>query len=542
MLFLLSVLSWTFVLSGLSMEAYEGLKAGATLGADVVGASQATMNNRPTGPFLDTVYRTWPTNTKSEIPLAAAVYVASGSELIMKTSTPNVLPMDASSGIFLAPQAEVPITGHIWGLVVKYNCTPVHRLSQFTILNRRVDSTNPAYVSPETYSDASSDDSSFASVDTDIHYFYTLDDGSSISVLSQLGVNAVNIIGFAEVGLSTGFGNLVESSASWGYNRSCVFCGDSFEKDVSIPTYSGLDEDDVFEMALWQTYFNVPGITGNFTEVQDDIPELENEHTQPKNPFGENDGNAYPWNGNMKAIGVRCTSSSVTGTAKVNGFTGSFSDFERQDPYSDGNIPPNPPRLGLGIPLMFLQTNQDESFLNFGGLNRSAFERLANYSVNYTVVNVGYEWLKPLIVAGGLHLNLSTTAQQFDYYHTLVQASHLQRALTFAYQQYAVQLMFQGSSSIDDKWMNSGVASAVPWTFIRAANPGVPPVFILVTMLLWAFGCTCLAIVYGFRKRCSQTFDDRFLFAFIRDPRNAGLRLDSDFLVAERRADPMTVA
>jgi hypothetical protein len=404
-----------------------------------------------------------------------------GSELIMDTSTPNVLLKNASSGIFLAPQAEVPITGYTWGLVVKYNCTPVHTLSQFTILNRRIDRTNPAYVSPETYSDASSDGSSGASRNTDIHYFYTLSDGSSISVLSGLWRGDLNIIGFAEVGLSTGFGNFVESSASWGYHRG------PFEEGVSIPIYSGLDDEDVFEMVLWQTYSNAPGITRKFTEVQDDILELENEHTQPENPFhfGEDPWDGDPWDGNMKAIGVRCTSSSAAGTARVNGFTGSFSDFELQVP--DGRY--GVPRLGLGIPLMILQTDQNESFLNIHSLNSSAFERLANYSVNYTVVNVGYEWLKPLIVAGDLH----TTGSGF-YYDSLVQTSHLQRALTFTYQQYAVQLMFQGMSSIDGKWMNDWVATVVPWTFIRAANPGVPPVFILVTMLLWAFGCICLAI------------------------------------------------
>lgn len=408
----------------------------------------------------------------------------------------------------------MPITGYIWGLVLKYNCTPVNRLGQFTILNRRVNSSNPAYVSHAAYSGS------------DTEYFYTLDDGSSISVLSELGSAgggpAPNIIGFAEVGLSTGFADLLESSATWGYSAT----GQNF----SIPTYSGLDEEEIFEMALWQTYLNPPGTTGNFVGVQNPIPELENEHTQPDNPWG----GAAPWDGDMEAIGIRCTSSSTTGTAKVNGFTGTFSEFEREDPYTDGGVPPNPPRLDLGIPLMLLQTNQSQNFLNYGMLDTQKFERLGNYSVNYTLVNTNYEWLGPLIVASGLALNLSDTAQQLDYYYSLVQTPELQRAITFAYQQYAVQLMYQRASDISDAWTNNNITAAIPWSFIRAANPGVPPVFILVTMLLWAFGCASLGILYGFQRRWSDTFDDDFVSDFIKDQSNKGLHLESlDFLAEE---------
>jgi len=68
----LSILSWTFVISGLSMEAYDAQKAGTTPGAEVVGVNQLTMNNRPTGPFLDAVFRAWSTNLDPEIPLHSA--------------------------------------------------------------------------------------------------------------------------------------------------------------------------------------------------------------------------------------------------------------------------------------------------------------------------------------------------------------------------------------------------------------------------------------------------------------------------------------
>lgn len=79
------------------------------------------------------------------------------------------LPDDASSRIFFAPQASVPVTGNIWGLLCTYRCSEVSE-DHFTILNRRINTSEPAYIQPTVYYNSSVD------------YFYTID-GSSISVL-----------------------------------------------------------------------------------------------------------------------------------------------------------------------------------------------------------------------------------------------------------------------------------------------------------------------------------------------------------------------
>jgi hypothetical protein len=133
----------------------------------------------------------------------------------------------------------------------------------------------------------------------------------------------------------------LEDNLSWGYTRALGY------EDFYPPTYEVLDEEEVFELALWQTFWEPPNIASCYTGVQDPIPELRNEHTQPTNPFLQS-----PWNGSMAAIGVRCTSSSVTGTAAVNGLEGTFTDFEREDPsVINGN--PNIPRFSFGVPFMF---------------------------------------------------------------------------------------------------------------------------------------------------------------------------------------------
>ena len=504
-LFGLSSLSWTFVLSGLTMVTYSGFKAGNKPGTDLVGINQISLNGRPAYGLLDSAIQRWGSGSSPTIPLSSALYVPPGSSII------NTLPSDASSEIFLTPQTTVPITGKIWGVVLKYSCSGVDKLDEFTILNRRINSSNPAYVGPSMYTGS------------DVEYFYTLDDGSSISVLSQLWngddttVPPINAIGFAEIGLSTGFGSLLQDTSSWGYTRTWS----DTDFDTSVPTYSGLDDEEVLEFILWQTYWNPPGTdSGGFRRVQDPIPELENEYSEPYNPFP---GSGYPWNGSMAAIGVRCTSSSVTGTATVNGLAGTFTDFVREDPLG-GDVPPSVPRFSFGVPLIFLQLNQTNSEMldNYGEFSLGEFPRFGNYSVNYTLVNTNFNWLQPLFEVTNEPHDLGPSDQQLTYYSSLIQTPDLQSAIIDAYQHYAIQLMFLGEDTLNDTWSNDNVTAAVPWTLLKAGG-GVPPLLIVVTTLLWALGCAGLSIVYGFRKRWADMFDDYHMYCFCTERRDLAL-------------------
>ncbi|KAH7310030.1 hypothetical protein BKA65DRAFT_169174 [Rhexocercosporidium sp. MPI-PUGE-AT-0058] len=489
LLFFLSILSWTFVLSGLSMETYAGFKPGKVAGADVVGINELTMNNRPGFGFMERTTDQWKTRASAQIPLGSALYIRPHSNITVNVSSTNILPKDGGSEIFLTSQAKSPVTGRSWGAILKYNCTEIHQLDQFSILSRRLNSKNSDYLGRDW------DNSS------DLGYFYTLSDGSSVSILSQFAAGGnTNIIGFAEIGMSTGYGSILDKTESWGYSRSCLTCGDG----ISVPSYNGLGEEEVLELALWQGFKNSPGTKSNFVGVKNPIPELQNEHYQPQDPYVDT-GRA--WDGSMSAIGVRCTSSSVTGTAKINGLAGTFTEFERLDPISKNTIPPNIPRLGLGVPMMIFPVNESTraDFLNYATL-LEPFTTFKNGTVNYTIVSSGHNWLEPLLQASN-NLNLSTTAQQLAYYDTLMQSPNLRDTIASAYQQYAIQLMFQGASTANDVWYNPNITVAEPWTLIRASTTSVPPLFILVTMSLWALGCTFLSLMYRFRPRWAETFD-----------------------------------
>jgi hypothetical protein len=247
--------------------------------------------------------------------------------------------------------------------------------------------------------------------------------------------------------------------------------------------------------------------------VQDPIRELQDEHYEPYNPFGD----LYSWNGNISAISIQCTSSLVTGNATVNGLVRTYTNFERKDPKISFT-----PTLSLGVPLMFIQLKQpEEDFVDYrysGGLSS-----LGNYSVDYTILNTNYNWIQPLFIAADAKIDLEDSAVNFPYYNSLIQTSELRDAFITAYQQYAVQLIFY--STTGEALENDNVTTAVPWTILQAGG-GVPPLLIVITILIWAVGCTGLSLVYGFRKRWAETFDDYYRYCFCKDPENRDMQLD----------------
>lgn len=183
----------------------------------------------------------------------------------MNVSTPNILPGNASEGIFIAPQASTPVTGSAWGLLLEYSCTPIRNLHDFTILNQRMNSTDPGYI--HSYYSADDDDISI------INYYYDVANFSSINVLSEQGLDElliqwVNIQAVAEIGISQGF-ERVQLSDVLGYDSS---------RNRYWEPYQGMSDVDVMEILLWQSVVFTDSSRLNVTAVKDPILGLEREH------------------------------------------------------------------------------------------------------------------------------------------------------------------------------------------------------------------------------------------------------------------------
>jgi hypothetical protein len=122
----------------------------------------------------------------------------------------------------MTAQAALPVTGSSWELLLKYSCTDVYQLSDFTILNQRLNSSDPGYV---TDFNATFGNTGELGVNRDdVDYFYDfLDDVDksleSINVLSQrrfIDITTWNINAWAELGLRPYFKSIT-LSYDYGY-------------------------------------------------------------------------------------------------------------------------------------------------------------------------------------------------------------------------------------------------------------------------------------------------------------------------------------
>jgi len=84
---------------------------------------------------------------EAQFPKIGSLYTKPGSILITNMTTPAALPEEVRVEIFLAPQTDVPVTGVAWEFMLKYNCTEFYQRLEFTIPNRRINSSNPGYIS-----------------------------------------------------------------------------------------------------------------------------------------------------------------------------------------------------------------------------------------------------------------------------------------------------------------------------------------------------------------------------------------------------------
>jgi hypothetical protein len=243
----------------------------------------------------------------------------------------------------------------------------------------------------------------------------------------------------------------------------------------------------------------------SFTPVQDPIPGLGNEYP------------SFDGYSSMQAIGARCTSSSVVGNAKINGLSGTFTNFVREDPLS---LPDDfiMPRFSFGAPIILIQPVENGTefdwiyfgdtypFGNWPPVNATEpLDPKFKNPINYTSIQIKFDWLEPIFNSANVPVSIAGALGD-TIYPRLMEASDLTTAILFAYQHYAVQLMYNSQDAIVNTWPNTQLIPAVPWTLLTSGG-GVPPLVVLVLMVIWAVGCSILGILFGFRKRWGGTFD-----------------------------------
>jgi hypothetical protein len=485
---LMTVTLFVFIglpLSGLTMELQDGFQRSNAI-PQVIGQRWETFNKRSTFDTLSAGSYSWSLAVPPRVPGRGVIYVNKSVDMSDPTvyglgQLPNTVPTDAGvNNIFLAPQAETPISGKAWGLMVRYNCTTIQKLEDFTILSRR-NSSKPL---------------SAAGIQ-----LYNVDDQYRIEVRNRtvrqpFDQTLVNYQAISELGYSTeSYGSIVDIDET---AQQCYFNQTANATDG----YPGLETEQILEVALWQyiTDHNalidppLPADFFNFT-IDTLVAGLDGAYSLP-NATAPN--SSVP----LSAIGVQCRSSSALGFADIDGTTSTYQNFEKGDTQIVSGKYACPLRVSQMVPGLVFQ----------GSFNGFADQSKQTSWADDFFTSAEAQQAFLTNESGDLVVWLTVRP-------TLLQASDLRRSLLRAYGSAAVQLMYNGGqgysfAQIGDRYRFAN-PNATAFIANRVLIPGpLPAVVPAVLFVLWCIGCASLSIAYGFDLRWADTLDSYSLFRF----------------------------
>jgi len=464
-------------LTGLTMELRDGFRT-SNNHPEVVGQRWETFNTRSVFATLAAAQNAWSLAIPPRVPGMGVLYTNSSANrkdanFLSLNTLPNTVPTDEGvTEVFLVPQAETPISGKAWGLIVRYNCTTIQRSEDFTILSRR----NGSVPLRDT--------------STAINFYEVGDFVIEIrnhTVRSDFDEKLLNYKVVSELAYSREtYGDsffAAENSTQCYFNKS----------EAATNGYPGLEHDSILELAFWQHATNNEGLIDpplppsfyNFS-IDTMVASLNGAYSVPSTERRSN--STIP----MTAIGVQCKSSSALGSAEIDGITSTYKNFEKSDTPIVLNVFACPPRLSLAVPQLIFN-NQDTWPENFF----TSAEAPPTFLTSESGDNVVYVTVRP----------------------TLLQASELRRSLLRAYGTAAVQLMYDGGQGYS--FANTGQryrienTNATAFEAAKVLGQGpVPPAIPGVLLALWALGSCLLSLLYGFNRRWADTLGGYSLFRF----------------------------
>ena len=394
---------------------------------------------------------------------------------------PNIVPTDEGlNEIFLAPQAETPISGKIWGLIVRYNCTTIQKLDDFTVLNLRNRS------SP-LKSGVNFD--SVGNYQIDVH---------NRTMRSSNDETLLNYKVIAEIAYS--LESYGDSFFSFENATQCYFN----KSKNAINGYPGLEHDSVLELAFWQYAINnealiYPPPPASFYNFSLDTV-VAGLYGAYKAASEDRDSNAtIP----MPAIGAQCKSSSAVGSAEIDAITSTYKNFEKSDTPITLNVHACTPRLSLAVPQLLFPPQPTD----FSQVNMTDDSWPENFFTSAEA--------QPAFLAAESGDNVVFVTVR----PALLQASELRTSLLRAYATAAVQLMYDGGqgysfANVGQRYrFTNNNATAYRPAKVLGRGP-VPPAIPGVLLVLWALGSCALSFCYGFRRRWANTLDCYSLFRF----------------------------
>jgi hypothetical protein len=475
-------------LSGLTMEVTQGYyHASSATRANMTGFYYNTFNERDPDEAYVNAALLWRSVQAARVPGQGIIYTPEGydrSKSAFLGQLPALLPKDDGIPLmFLAAQSSKPTEGSVWGLLLQYNCSIIDKAEDFSIINKVAKVSKPK---------------AFA------------DGGNTVFVMNQTdGSWASNSNAFVKIGVDVWPRNKTDMSIAAFFAphmNDCYFnTADGFED------YPGMYQEQVSELELWQSLqegdisSNTP-LSYDFS-IKDPVKGYDTIHNvrdfRGLSVKDYSKSEPLP----MTAIGVKCKASSSLGSADINGVSSTYSNFQRTDtPVSTvyDTFDKCARRLNAAVPHQIL-THSTLGQQWFSSLFKSSDAPPPFYGHKQFNTSVG-EFLV------GIRLEKYNPRVQLGY----LQAEQLRRSLLHAYASYAVSLMYSGEQAYTTQngykltFLNPNATEFQSGQVIKPG--GMPAIIPLALFGIWAIISSALGMVYGFRRRWTETLDGHTTF------------------------------
>ena len=497
-------------LSGFTLELTSGYSSkGGDHRAYTVGQTKDTFLDQNLEEVFTRSFDRWRSPAPSVLYGRSAYYIPKEDDSSLDRkwlqSYPNSWPDTNRTTVFIAPQSHDIISGQSWGLESNLTCSIVSSIDQFKLLSQRnYDKTAPR-CPPITFNSTGESPEYMGLPDLCDFDVYTLHPPENVSLLYLNELQGIFPVGEMEIAVS--------------YDKSGYSDKDVFSDPEPV----------IMEVALWQNPIEI---------ISEKCPRLQKQLSNELGTIVEGMTKEFSLNAvsslltgqrdlspkQLSAIGVRCESRWRTGTATIDGASGSYGSFTQEAAKELLSATPVPvptavPRIfrselsaAISLQDMYgvqsLQSMIDDLPVNWSAGSNMDLNPTAWLASNATWLTNIYKSVDAYYRTP-LYCGNDPTAVGAWQQLQLINSSQLLTSIIRSYKAYAIEMT---KPPADSPFISETLFSMKSTSII---GPGqVPPIAVLVILVLWAILSSTLGVVFGIRPRWSEHLDGFSMFRF----------------------------